>query len=171
MNLRFPRTRPRRGLPADCLGGPGLNLEGLAAVNFISPVRPGSGRGQTLRSRSRQEPKALRPGKRTPDLRLWSACTPLSWQSLRRPSSGRRTLSRENACPCPFKPRPVTLFVVHGPFTDPHNHLIKMPSVTRARAPSPQPLRHPRSELQHPAADRLIETSSPRSARSSSTSR
>ena len=31
-----------------------------------------------------------------------------------------------------------------------------MPSVTRARAPSAQPLRHPRSELQHPAADRFI---------------
>jgi hypothetical protein len=29
----------------------------------------------------------------------------------------------------------------------------KMPSVTRARAPSPEPLRHRRSELQHPAAD------------------
>src|SRR5271169_4749109 len=31
-----------------------------------------------------------------------------------------------------------------------------MPSVTRARAPSPQPFRHRRSELQHPAADRFI---------------
>src|SRR5271156_6262960 len=45
---------------------------------------------------------------------------------------------------------------VHPPTRDPHNHLIKMPSVTRARAPSPQPLRHRRSELQHPAADRFI---------------
>jgi hypothetical protein len=36
------------------------------------------------------------------------------------------------------------------------SHLIKMPSVTRTRAPSPQPLRHRRSELQHPAADRFI---------------
>src|SRR5947209_11581833 len=31
-----------------------------------------------------------------------------------------------------------------------------MPSVTRVRALSPKPLRHRRSELQHPAADRFI---------------
>ena len=43
------------------------------------------------------------------------------------------------------------------PFTrDPDNHLVKMPSITRARAPFPQPLRHRRSELQHPPTDRLI---------------
>jgi len=45
---------------------------------------------------------------------------------------------------------------VHPPTRDLHNHLIKVPSVTRARALSPQPLRHGRSELQHPAADRFI---------------
>jgi len=45
---------------------------------------------------------------------------------------------------------------VHPPTRDPHNHLIKMPSVTRARASSPQPLRHRRPELQDPAADCLI---------------
>ena len=45
---------------------------------------------------------------------------------------------------------------VHPPTRDPHNHLINMPSVTRARTPFPQPLRHRRSELQHPAADRFI---------------
>jgi hypothetical protein len=45
---------------------------------------------------------------------------------------------------------------VHPPTRDLHNHLIKMPSVTRARAPFPQPLRYRRSELQHPAADRFI---------------
>jgi hypothetical protein len=42
------------------------------------------------------------------------------------------------------------------PTRDPHNRLIKMPPITRARTPFPQPLSHRRSELQHSAADRFI---------------
>src|SRR5215472_1839558 len=47
---------------------------------FIAPVGPGSGRGPTCRSRSRQEPRALLPGTRTPEFYL--SCTPSSGQSL-----------------------------------------------------------------------------------------
>jgi hypothetical protein len=82
-----------------------LIVQDMATLAFISPVRPGSGRGQIWRSRTRQEPKALRPGTHTPNLHLWSACTRPSWESLRHPSLGRRTSSQQNACPFPFKSR------------------------------------------------------------------
>jgi hypothetical protein len=45
---------------------------------------------------------------------------------------------------------------IHPLTRNPDNHLIKMPSITRARAPLPQPLRHRRSELQHPPAGRFV---------------
>jgi hypothetical protein len=66
---------------------------------FIAPVRPGSGREQTCHLRSRQEPTALRPGKPAPE--LWSAYTPRSWQSLRRPLQDLRISWQHNACPVP----------------------------------------------------------------------
>src|SRR6516164_6682435 len=66
----------------------------------LAPVGPGSGRGPTCRSHSRQEPRALPPGTHTSERCL--ARTLPSVQSLRRPSQDWRTSRQDNACPCPF---------------------------------------------------------------------
>jgi hypothetical protein len=114
-----------------------------AALALISPVRPGSGRGQTWRSRSRQEPKALRPGTHTPDLHLWWACIRPSWLPLRRPSSGRRTSWHENACPFPFKSRRRSHHVRRAPGPIELAHRLSCASIGSLWRTRPQPAPSP----------------------------
>jgi hypothetical protein len=68
--------------------------------------------------------------------------------------------ANRDAARCSKSPKPISSSdgapEIH-PFTrNPDNHLVKMPLITRARTPFPQPSRQRRSELQHPAADHFV---------------
>src|ERR1700750_2720703 len=60
---------------------------------------------------------------------------------------------------------------VHMLAGDPDDHLVEMPAIARPRTAAPQPSCDNRPEFQHQLRTVSYETSSPRSARSSSTSR
>ena len=59
---------------------------------------------------------------------------------------------------------------IHPSASDPDDYLVEMPAIAGPRTAPPQPACDTRPEFQHPVAHRLVRDSSPRSARSSSTS-